>query len=435
MSDLIVWGDKPKSAVDPSTVDQEIDLKIQDHLDDPDAHLEVGQSLQSHKASEIIDHLARSIVTDKIKELAVTPVEQNPTAKFGDCVVAPADGDYTTIQDALAAGHKKIYIKSGTYIITDDIVLESGVQLIGENRESTVLDFDNSSNIISVLGSEIANPIIGVYIRDLTIANCSLYGIHLNNCRDIYIEHNIFDNCVEPVYCNIDDIGINDANSIYVRDNYFAYCEGFTFMPDYGEYIGFSEISGNLFVDCSSPFFEIRSWNSFSTLFFRDNCIFYNELQTSGICLDAVLTRVENNYFYNAYDAIYANAGFIQNNIIYTCGHNGITGGDWYTAILSNVIFHFAACDNTHGYGIDLSWAESVVVSNNMITTSNNYAIYCDRCEKCTINSNSIFDNTHGIRLTSNSSYNIILGNVIDVSGTPISDSGTSNEIAHNVVA
>jgi len=61
-----VWGDKPKSQTDPTTVDQEIDGKIQDHLDDPDAHIETGQSLQSHKASEIIDHLAKSIIEDKI---------------------------------------------------------------------------------------------------------------------------------------------------------------------------------------------------------------------------------------------------------------------------------------------------------------------------------------------------------------------------------
>lgn len=61
-----VWGDLPKSQVDNSTVDDEINTLIDAHLADPDAHLEVGQSLQSHKASEIIDHLAHSIVRDKL---------------------------------------------------------------------------------------------------------------------------------------------------------------------------------------------------------------------------------------------------------------------------------------------------------------------------------------------------------------------------------
>jgi len=66
------WGDLEKSQADPSTIDQEIDSKIDTHLADPDAHLETGQSLQSHKASEIIDHLAGSIVNDKLAKWSVT---------------------------------------------------------------------------------------------------------------------------------------------------------------------------------------------------------------------------------------------------------------------------------------------------------------------------------------------------------------------------
>ena len=61
-----VWGDLPKSQVDPATIDDEIDTKIDTHLADPDAHLETGQSLQSHKASEIIDHVVGSVLSDKL---------------------------------------------------------------------------------------------------------------------------------------------------------------------------------------------------------------------------------------------------------------------------------------------------------------------------------------------------------------------------------
>jgi len=60
------WGSLPKSQEDNSTIDQEIDSKIVVHNNDPDAHLEAGQSLQSHKASQIIDHIARSVVRDKL---------------------------------------------------------------------------------------------------------------------------------------------------------------------------------------------------------------------------------------------------------------------------------------------------------------------------------------------------------------------------------
>jgi len=66
------WGMLNKSQIDDTKIDQEILDFIDFHNDDPDAHVEAGQSLQSHKAAEIIDHLARSIVDDKIKEGEIT---------------------------------------------------------------------------------------------------------------------------------------------------------------------------------------------------------------------------------------------------------------------------------------------------------------------------------------------------------------------------
>ena len=63
---LETWGDKPKSQVDNTLIDAEIDAKIQDHDDDPDSHLDAGQALQSHKASEIIDHIVGSVLADKL---------------------------------------------------------------------------------------------------------------------------------------------------------------------------------------------------------------------------------------------------------------------------------------------------------------------------------------------------------------------------------
>jgi len=39
------WGDKPKSQVDNSLIDDAIAAAIADHESDPDSHLEVGESL------------------------------------------------------------------------------------------------------------------------------------------------------------------------------------------------------------------------------------------------------------------------------------------------------------------------------------------------------------------------------------------------------
>jgi hypothetical protein len=63
-----VWGLLQKSLTDSETVEQAIDRLIAVHEADEESHLGVGESLQSHKAAEIIDHLASSIVEDKIRD-------------------------------------------------------------------------------------------------------------------------------------------------------------------------------------------------------------------------------------------------------------------------------------------------------------------------------------------------------------------------------
>ena len=76
------WGQLDKSQVDSEKVEAAVVRLIAEHEADPDSHLDVGESLQSHRASEIIDHLALSIVEDKIKDNEVS------TNKIKDLAVA-----------------------------------------------------------------------------------------------------------------------------------------------------------------------------------------------------------------------------------------------------------------------------------------------------------------------------------------------------------
>ena len=62
----ITWGNLLKSQISVEKIEEAIDRMIQDHENDPDSHLEIGESLYSHKASEIIDHIVNSIIADKI---------------------------------------------------------------------------------------------------------------------------------------------------------------------------------------------------------------------------------------------------------------------------------------------------------------------------------------------------------------------------------
>jgi len=62
------WGEMPKAQDNSQKIDEAISVAISAHNDDPDAHLGAGQALDSHRAAEVIDHLAYSIVSDKLND-------------------------------------------------------------------------------------------------------------------------------------------------------------------------------------------------------------------------------------------------------------------------------------------------------------------------------------------------------------------------------
>lgn len=59
------WGLLAKSMVDNETVEEAIDRLIAVHESDPEAHLGAGESLEQHKAEDVIDHPAGSVLADK----------------------------------------------------------------------------------------------------------------------------------------------------------------------------------------------------------------------------------------------------------------------------------------------------------------------------------------------------------------------------------
>lgn len=82
------WGLMDKSLTDAEKVEAAISRLITAHNADETAHLGVGQSLQSHKASEIIDHLIGSVLADKLQNsgLVLTCVFDDLSAfvQYGD---------------------------------------------------------------------------------------------------------------------------------------------------------------------------------------------------------------------------------------------------------------------------------------------------------------------------------------------------------------
>ena len=151
MSLATLWGLLKKSQTDDTLIDDEIDSKISDHNDDESAHLGETGSLQSHKAAEIIDHVAESVVNDKIKY----------DSRAYNAVVAASGGDYTNIQDAIdyvyGQGGGIVLISAGTYALTADLVLRSNVDLEGYGQNRSLINCNGHAIVTSATLDE-ADP-------------------------------------------------------------------------------------------------------------------------------------------------------------------------------------------------------------------------------------------------------------------------------------
>lgn len=69
---LPTWDQLEKNQTDDEKIEAAINRLIAAHNDDANAHIGAGRSLNSHKASAVIDHLAASIIADKLKDFEVT---------------------------------------------------------------------------------------------------------------------------------------------------------------------------------------------------------------------------------------------------------------------------------------------------------------------------------------------------------------------------
>ena len=132
MTQTGIWGSLPRATNDATLIDQAIEMAVGAHNDDPDAHLGADQALQSHRAAEIIDHLAESVVNDKL-----APVSRAYTA-----IVDPnSEYDYATIEAALAyvvsAGGGRILVRAGDHFISQTISLPKGINIEGEGATIT----------------------------------------------------------------------------------------------------------------------------------------------------------------------------------------------------------------------------------------------------------------------------------------------------------
>jgi hypothetical protein len=226
-----VWGLLSKSLVDAETIEEAIVRLITAHNNDEEAHLGEGQALQSHKASEIIDHAALSIVTDKIKDFNITPELFASLANWRtfECKFESVDnwdfftGSGASYSTALGYVHLILPATSGSYVsmVGSGLMPSSGKKVIfnaqlmfwGPNIEA------GNFTLYAGCGSTIVDyGCPGLYFKFI---NGVAYACHRYYSGGSYVEH-----CTEIDFWPEEQIDYNFTIKYFPGEKIEYYLDG-----------------------------------------------------------------------------------------------------------------------------------------------------------------------------------------------------------------
>jgi parallel beta-helix repeat protein len=277
-------------------------------------------------------------------------------------------GNYTSIQDAIddANPGDTVYVYDNSAPYYENININKSINLIGENRETTIIDGNKISNAVNISASYVYISSImiinssnksgnaGLYIlynNDITISNCIIsknrHGINYINTSTSKVN-----NCI---------IHNNSKSSIYSTDSHNIYVKNSLIENNDDEiyFVGHFNPSTNISFEGCNIRHNLAGFRiSFVQNFKIFNCnISYNN--GTGI-------------LYTGIKDISFNSGLkIYNN---TISHNG-RGGFFHSGILLQSDCNYA------------------IIKNNNIVSNNKYGIFLLNSKKNTIIENNFIEN------------------------------------------
>jgi nitrous oxidase accessory protein len=205
--------------------------------------------------------------------------------------------DYTTIQEAInnANTGDSIYVKKGVYV--ENPVVNKSVSLVGENRDTAVIDVTSGlkveSNKVTLTGFTIYNGWRGI---SLSGNQCSISGNKITDATNGIVLFGCENNSItENTFKSIglsSAIQLNFANRNFVDKNYIDSCvEGIQIW----QHSNNNTVSENTITNIKATAIGFQ-YSNYNTI--NRNNISYSDLGTS-IYGSSWNTISYNNYFYN----------------------------------------------------------------------------------------------------------------------------------------
>lgn len=336
-----------------------------------------------------------------IKNKSFLPILDGKTLFVG----GTEEGNYTSIQDAIdnTSDGDTVFVYDISSPYNENIIINNSISLIGEDKETTIIDGSNNSDVIFVSAD-------GVNICGFTIQDCEyeydegiLISSSFNTINNNIITSNngsgiiIAGGFLSPACCNV-----ISGNIISSNKKYGIYIWGSSNNSIKGNNIISNNYDGIYLINSiSNTIINNNILNSGYGINIHDsnsNIIEGNNISNNkkGINLEGSSSNTinDNNIISNIYDGMYilnSNSNTINGNNISNNECGIYLDGSDYNTISGNIVM-----DNTHG--IFISYFEILIFENGDSSTFN------------IIKANSIYNNDMGIYLYA-SSFNLILRN------------------------
>ncbi|MFB3897216.1 MAG: right-handed parallel beta-helix repeat-containing protein [bacterium] len=301
-----------------------------------------------------------------------------------DAIVAPTNGDYTTISDALSTGKKTIFVRNGLYIEPSvNNITQNGVNIIGESRDGVKIVWRSATGF-GATGGMYVNGYKGTYTNgSCQVANGSAtvtgYDVSWTlNMVGQYIK-------LGDEYYEISAFG--DTSTLTIKSPYYGISTTFTGYKIIGLLTGFR--MENLSVVSTAGCINMGVNLNYTKNAVIRNCGF-------------IQTRYTGLYIQNSIESL------IEDNIIDDSGSTGcaISHSD-------HVIFKHNRVTQNIGYGVYFDDADNNTIIGNQICGNRNTGLVINQSNNNSAADNNVRQNGDaGIWLNNNANGNRLTGNV-----------------------
>ncbi len=313
--------------------------------------------------------------------------------------------DYPTIQEAINAANPRdtIFVSSGTYY--EQLVVDKAISLIGENRDTTVIDTDRSATVVRVNANNVT-------ISNLTIQNSGYFTEREMPIIEIFSSYNRIEN---NLFCYATDV---DSRIMHV-----------------GSGADYNVIAYNVFLEETT----LPLWSHVIGIWIGSshNQLVGNVISTdTTLAIDGSYNTILNNTMDNSQEVVIwgfsSSVGnrIVGNDIDISRAWIGI-GLTWsYNYIVANN--RITAGENPYAIAMLLDHADNISLLNNEITTPNGKAILLAGSRNNILNGNSVLAGVHGVFLFHHSDNNEINNNHIEGERSIIAHDSAGNKIWGN---